>query len=130
MDAYTISKIQIYRHDPKKWKKVLLENIGADILPKFYGGNLTDPDGNPKLTTLVSNKSKKVHNAIHNQKYTPRAIETSSTNNFVKIVSKAFERSKKLFGKLRQNWVLSVIFAGATRRQNTKNLLYEKYPKR
>ncbi|KAK9889781.1 hypothetical protein WA026_007158 [Henosepilachna vigintioctopunctata] len=53
MDAYTLSKIQIIKNDPAKWKKVLLEYVDPDNLPKYYGGNLTDPDGNPKLTTKI-----------------------------------------------------------------------------
>ncbi|XP_044755169.1 uncharacterized protein LOC123314116 [Coccinella septempunctata] len=58
MDAYTISKIQIYKHDPAKWKKILIETIGADSLPKYYGGNLTDPDGNPKLLSKIQQGGK------------------------------------------------------------------------
>lgn len=53
LNDYTLSKIQIFKADPKKWKAVLLENIDADSLPKHFGGNLADPDGNPKYTIKV-----------------------------------------------------------------------------
>lgn len=53
LNEYTIGKIQIFKSEPKKWKKVLVENIGAENLPAYFGGNLCDPDGNPKYTTKV-----------------------------------------------------------------------------
>ena len=36
------------------YKEVLLKLIDADVLPKCYGGNRTDPDGNPRCTTVVT----------------------------------------------------------------------------
>lgn len=39
-----------------KWKEAVLELIPKDQLPAHYGGTLTDPDGNPKYTSKVSNK--------------------------------------------------------------------------
>ena len=33
---------------------MLLKLIDADVLPKSYGGNRTDPDGNPRCTTVVT----------------------------------------------------------------------------
>ncbi|XP_045474000.1 SEC14-like protein 4 [Harmonia axyridis] len=58
MGPCTINKIKIYKHDPAKWKKILVEKIGADNLPKYFGGNLTDPDGNPRLTTKIAQGGK------------------------------------------------------------------------
>lgn len=60
LNEYTLGKIQIFKNDPKKWKKALLENIDANNLPKYYGGDLVDPDGNPKYTTKVGNTDVKV----------------------------------------------------------------------
>lgn len=56
MDDYTLSKIQIYKADPAKWKEAVLELIPKDQLPAQYGGTLTDPDGNPKYISKVLNK--------------------------------------------------------------------------
>ena len=53
MNDYTISKIQIYKTDPRKWKPALLQLIPENQLPAHFGGTLKDPDGNPKLTTKV-----------------------------------------------------------------------------
>lgn len=54
LNEITISKINILKRDPKKWQTVLLNNIPADQLPKAYGGEMVDPDGNPKCTMKVS----------------------------------------------------------------------------
>ena len=53
MNEYTISKIQIIKADPNKWKPAILQVVPADQLPVHFGGTLKDPDGNPKLTTKV-----------------------------------------------------------------------------
>ncbi|CAH1101405.1 unnamed protein product [Psylliodes chrysocephalus] len=53
MHGYTLSKIQIFKNEPKKWKPVLLSNISPDNLPEHYGGTLRDPDGNPRYTTVI-----------------------------------------------------------------------------
>ncbi|XP_063926062.1 SEC14-like protein 3 [Zophobas morio] len=53
LNEYTLGKMQIFKNDPKKWKKVLLENIEAENLPEHYGGTLKDADGNPHYTTKV-----------------------------------------------------------------------------
>ncbi|KYM82534.1 SEC14-like protein 2 [Atta colombica] len=53
MDDYTLSKIQIYKTEPSKWKAALLKFIPKDQLPAHYGGILTDPDGNPKYTSKI-----------------------------------------------------------------------------
>ncbi|XP_033230551.1 SEC14-like protein 2 [Belonocnema kinseyi] len=53
MNEYTISKIQIIKADPNKWKPAILKIVPADQLPAHFGGTLKDPDGNPKLTTKI-----------------------------------------------------------------------------
>lgn len=58
LNDYTLGKIQIFPNDPKKWKKVLISHIDGDSLPKYYGGNLEDPDGNPKCITKVKQGGK------------------------------------------------------------------------
>lgn len=61
MNEYTISKIQVYKSDPPKWKKALLSSVPADVLPKHYGGDMVDPDGDPKCPSKVKkNKTKKI----------------------------------------------------------------------
>ncbi|CAG9864035.1 unnamed protein product [Phyllotreta striolata] len=58
MNGYTLSKIHIFKNEPKKWKPVLLSTITPDNLPEHYGGNLRDPDGNPKYTTVIKQGGK------------------------------------------------------------------------
>lgn len=53
LHEYTISKIKIFKSDPKKWQKALKEFIHDDQLPKHYGGTMVDPDGNPKCPSKV-----------------------------------------------------------------------------
>ncbi len=36
------------------YQNVLLEYIDASNLPMFLGGDITDPDGNPRCATKVS----------------------------------------------------------------------------
>lgn len=55
LNEYTLSKIEIYKNDPSKWKPAILKVIPKDQLPAHFGGSLTDPDGNPRLTTKVRN---------------------------------------------------------------------------
>jgi len=56
MDDYTLSKIQIYKTEPVKWKTALFKLIPKDQLPACFGGTLTDADGNPRCTSKVLNK--------------------------------------------------------------------------
>ncbi|KAJ8984842.1 hypothetical protein NQ317_013043 [Molorchus minor] len=58
LNEYTLSKIQIFKSDPKKWKAAILSNITPENLPVHYGGTLADPDGNPKYTTKVKQGGK------------------------------------------------------------------------
>lgn len=53
LNDYTLSKISIYKSDPKKWQKVLREHISPEILPKYYGGDLVDPDGDEKCPSQI-----------------------------------------------------------------------------
>ncbi|XP_017781925.1 PREDICTED: SEC14-like protein 2 [Nicrophorus vespilloides] len=53
IDEYTISKINIFKNDPKKWQKVILQNIDPEQLPQHWGGSMVDPDGNPKCPSKV-----------------------------------------------------------------------------
>ncbi|XP_076673921.1 SEC14-like protein 2 [Andrena cerasifolii] len=53
MNEYTLSKIQIYKADPAKWQPAIFSNVDRDQVPAFFGGTLTDPDGNPKLGTKI-----------------------------------------------------------------------------
>ena len=49
-------KIKIYGNDKNEWtsaNSAILEEIDADQVPSFYGGTLTDPDGNSKCSTIV-----------------------------------------------------------------------------
>uniref|UniRef100_A0A0P5M7D1 Cral/trio domain-containing protein n=1 Tax=Daphnia magna TaxID=35525 RepID=A0A0P5M7D1_9CRUS len=50
----TRDKIQIFSHDVKQWKPVVLANVIAEETPASYGGTLADPDGNPNCVTLVN----------------------------------------------------------------------------
>ncbi|CAL1279010.1 unnamed protein product [Larinioides sclopetarius] len=51
LPATVTEKIRIYGADG--WKQGLLENIEADDLPAYLGGNKTDPDGNPLCETFI-----------------------------------------------------------------------------
>lgn len=50
----TTNKIFIFGHDPEEWKAAILADVDADQLPVCYGGNMTDPDGNPNCITKVN----------------------------------------------------------------------------
>lgn len=65
INEYTMSKIQIYKADPKKWQPVLLETINPDQLPKHFGGTITDPDGDPKCPSIVSFIEIKIYKFYH-----------------------------------------------------------------
>lgn len=53
LNEYTLGKIQILKADKSKCEKLLKENIPLDVLPKHYGGNMVDPDGDPKCSSKV-----------------------------------------------------------------------------
>lgn len=54
LNEYTLSKIQIIKADPNKWKPALLELIDRNQLPVHYGGTITDPDGNPRCPSKIN----------------------------------------------------------------------------
>jgi hypothetical protein len=56
LNKNTLDKIRIFGHDKEEWTKALLEEIDADQLPAYYGGTLTDPDGDPKCPSKVRKK--------------------------------------------------------------------------
>ena len=49
----TLDKIRIFGCERDQWVASLLEDIDADQLPVFYGGTMTDPDGDPKCPSKV-----------------------------------------------------------------------------
>ncbi|GFX13380.1 SEC14-like protein 2 [Trichonephila clavipes] len=56
-----LDKIIVYGKEG--WKEVLINVIDADVLPKFLGGNRTDPDGSPLCNTFL------VHAGMIPEKY-------------------------------------------------------------
>lgn len=58
LNEYTLSKIQIYKADPSKWQAAILKVVPKDQLPAHFGGTLCDPDGNPRLTSKISQGGK------------------------------------------------------------------------
>ncbi|XP_057372671.1 SEC14-like protein 2 [Daphnia carinata] len=40
--------LRVFGNDKTQWTSALLEEIDADQIPAFYGGTMTDPDGDPK----------------------------------------------------------------------------------
>lgn len=55
----TMSKFIIYKADPNKWKPVLARSIDSDQYPAFLGGDLRDPDGDPRYITKASRNTPK-----------------------------------------------------------------------
>ncbi|XP_060529229.1 SEC14-like protein 4 [Cylas formicarius] len=58
LNESTLAKIEIFKKEPKRWKAAILQTISADNLPKYLGGDLTDPDGNTKYTTKIKQGGK------------------------------------------------------------------------
>ncbi|KAF2903096.1 hypothetical protein ILUMI_03084 [Ignelater luminosus] len=83
LNDYTLGKISIYKSDPRKWMKVLTENIPLDILPKYYGGELADPDGNPKCPSKIRQGGK-----IPKSYYTNTFTKDGGDENFQTVVIK------------------------------------------
>ena len=50
----TSDKIKIFGTDQSEWKLALLDEIEAEQLPVYYGGKMTDPDGDPKCPSKVN----------------------------------------------------------------------------
>ncbi|KAJ6642069.1 SEC14-like protein 2 [Pseudolycoriella hygida] len=53
LDTYTLSKIFIFKNDSKKWLPKLLEHVDESQLPTYFGGQMTDDDGNPKCLSKI-----------------------------------------------------------------------------
>ncbi|EFN79517.1 SEC14-like protein 4, partial [Harpegnathos saltator] len=53
MNEYTLSKIEIYKADPRKWQAAIFKIVPKNQLPAHFGGTLTDSDGNPRFTSKV-----------------------------------------------------------------------------
>lgn len=53
LNAYTLSKIQIYKSDQKKWLPKILEKVDISQVPLFYGGTMTGENGDPKCLNKV-----------------------------------------------------------------------------
>lgn len=54
LNQATLGKIKIYsKEEESKWKTALLEEIDPSQLPAYYGGTMTDPDGDPKCPSKV-----------------------------------------------------------------------------
>jgi hypothetical protein len=45
--------MKVFGLDKNEWTAALLEEIDADQIPAYYGGTLTDPDGDPKCSSMV-----------------------------------------------------------------------------
>lgn len=48
-----LANMRVFGNDKTEWTSALLEEIEADQLPAFYGGTMTDPDGDPKCPSKV-----------------------------------------------------------------------------
>jgi len=48
----TFQKLKIFGKDG--WQEELLKHIDADVLPAFLGGNVSDPDGNPRCHSFLA----------------------------------------------------------------------------
>lgn len=57
LNEHTVAKIRIFKRERNMWQPALLGNIAPHQLPRQYGGTLEDPDGNPRYTTKVSQKT-------------------------------------------------------------------------
>ncbi|XP_026473263.1 SEC14-like protein 2 [Ctenocephalides felis] len=53
MNEITISKIQIMDTNRNKWQKAILKQVPASQLPKHYGGEQVDPDGDPRCPSRI-----------------------------------------------------------------------------
>lgn len=53
MHKGTVDKIRIFDCNKDEWSRALLEEIDSDQLPVYYGGTLTDSNGDPKCPKLV-----------------------------------------------------------------------------
>lgn len=87
MDDYTRSKICIFNHGSAKWQKLLFEHLDPKIFPKYYGGELTDEDGDPKCKSKICWGGK-----VPEEMYTKR----DDKNNNANYIDTVIEKGKKL----------------------------------
>jgi len=50
----TRQKVQIFGTDAAVYQAAILQDVDADQLPAFYGGTLTDPNGDPRCLTMMN----------------------------------------------------------------------------
>lgn len=62
MSKTTVETISIYGTDKNEWTRALLSEIDSDQLPDYYGGTLTDSNGDPKCPHLVGHRSSSTTN--------------------------------------------------------------------
>lgn len=48
-----MSKIMIFKQGSDKWLPKMLEHVDASQIPKYFGGTMTDEDGDPKCKTKI-----------------------------------------------------------------------------
>ncbi|KAL7307736.1 hypothetical protein TKK_0000410 [Trichogramma kaykai] len=89
MNEYTISKIQIYKADPPKWKAALRQVIPEDQLPVHFGGTLKDPDGNTRLASKICQGGK-----IPKSMYVNKNDKDKGENEFTTAVIKKSDKLK------------------------------------
>ncbi|XP_013146261.1 PREDICTED: SEC14-like protein 2 [Papilio polytes] len=53
MHEYTISKIQIYGTEARRWQAAVLAAVDGAQLPAHYGGELLDDNGDPRCSLMV-----------------------------------------------------------------------------
>ncbi|XP_057372739.1 SEC14-like protein 2 [Daphnia carinata] len=49
----TLDKISVFGFDKNEWSAALLKEIDADQLPVYYGGTMTDSNGDPKCSSKI-----------------------------------------------------------------------------
>lgn len=82
LDEYTLSKIQIFKADAKKWQPALLERVDVSQLPKHYGGAKVDENGDPKCAAFIK-WGGKVPKETYKKKDTAAASEEDPNAEFV-----------------------------------------------
>lgn len=88
MNEYTLSKIQIYKADPPKWKAAIGKVVPENELPEHFGGTLTDPDGNPRLVSKICQGGK-----VPKDLYVKKSEKDKSNEEFV---TKTIRKGDKL----------------------------------
>nr|CAD7429769.1 unnamed protein product [Timema monikensis] len=92
LNEYTLSKIKIFKNDPRKYQPLLLQIIDDNQLPKHYGGTMTDPDGDPTCPSKIHPGGK-----VPKSFYLKNADDKGSsltTDNLCTIVVKKGEKLK------------------------------------